>query len=27
MVRRGGQLFKEYWGEGSHRARNWTRYD
>jgi IMP dehydrogenase len=27
LVRRGGQLFKEYWGEGSHRARNWTRYD
>ncbi|HEV7723033.1 MAG TPA: IMP dehydrogenase [Iamia sp.] len=21
-----GQLFKEYWGEGSQRARNWSRY-
>jgi IMP dehydrogenase len=22
----GGKLFKEYWGEGSNRARNWQRY-
>ena len=22
-----GQYVKEYWGEGSHRARNWQRYD
>ena len=22
-----GQYFKEYWGEGSARARNWQRYD
>ncbi|MBQ6466306.1 MAG: IMP dehydrogenase [Oscillospiraceae bacterium] len=22
-----GQYFKEYWGEGSNRARNWQRYD
>jgi IMP dehydrogenase len=27
LVRLNGQLFKEYWGEGSDRARNWTRYD
>ena len=27
LVRVNGQLFKEYWGEGSRRARNWTRYD
>ncbi|GAA2517737.1 inosine 5-monophosphate dehydrogenase [Winogradskya humida] len=27
IVRVGGQLFKEYWGEGSNRARNVTRYD
>lgn len=27
LVRVGGQMFKEYWGEGSVRARNWTRYD
>jgi IMP dehydrogenase len=27
LVRVGGQLFKEYWGEGSQRARNWARYD
>ncbi|ASW55759.1 IMP dehydrogenase [Plantactinospora sp. KBS50] len=27
LVRVGGQLFKEYWGEGSRRARNWARYD
>jgi len=23
----GGNYVKEYWGEGSHRARNWQRYD
>ncbi|MDR1740955.1 MAG: IMP dehydrogenase [Synergistaceae bacterium] len=23
----GGSYMKEYWGEGSHRARNWQRYD
>ena len=23
----GGNYFKEYWGEGSNRARNWQRYD
>ncbi len=23
----GGQYMKEYWGEGSNRARNWQRYD
>lgn len=23
----GGNYFKEYWGEGSARARNWQRYD
>jgi len=27
LVRVGGQFFKEYWGEGSNRARNVTRYD
>lgn len=27
LVKTGGQLFKEYWGEGSQRARSWTRYD
>lgn len=26
LVRVNGQLFKEYWGEGSHRARNTDRY-
>jgi IMP dehydrogenase len=26
LVRVGGQLFKEYWGEGSSRAHNWSRY-
>ncbi len=25
-VRRGGTIVKEYWGEGSNRARNWQRY-
>jgi IMP dehydrogenase len=23
----GGRYYKEYWGEGSNRARNWQRYD
>ena len=23
----GGTVVKEYWGEGSNRARNWGRYD
>ncbi len=27
LVRLNGQFFKEYWGEGSQRARSWTRYD
>lgn len=27
LVRLNGQYFKEYWGEGSRRARNWTRYE
>jgi len=27
MLRVRGQLVKEYWGEGSLRARNWQRYD
>jgi len=27
LVRVNGQFFKEYWGEGSRRARNWSRYD
>jgi IMP dehydrogenase len=27
LVRVGGQFFKEYWGEGSARARNVTRYE
>lgn len=27
LVRLNGQFFKEYWGEGSRRARNWSRYD
>ncbi|MBQ7858774.1 MAG: IMP dehydrogenase, partial [Faecalibacterium sp.] len=26
-VRINGQIMKEYWGEGSNRARNWQRYD
>ncbi len=26
-VRIGGSVFKEYWGEGSRRTRNWQRYD
>lgn len=27
LVRLDGQFFKEYWGEGSRRARSWSRYD
>jgi IMP dehydrogenase len=27
LVRHNGQFYKEYWGEGSQRARNWARYD
>lgn len=27
LVRMNGQFYKEYWGEGSRRARNWSRYD
>jgi IMP dehydrogenase len=27
LVRVDGQFYKEYWGEGSERARNWARYD
>lgn len=26
-VKRNGSFYKEYWGEGSNRARNWQRYD
>jgi IMP dehydrogenase len=26
-VKRGNSYVKEYWGEGSNRARNWQRYD
>ena len=26
-VKVGGNFVKEYWGEGSNRARNWQRYD
>ena len=26
-VKRNGTFYKEYWGEGSNRARNWQRYD
>lgn len=26
-IRIGNSFYKEYWGEGSHRARNWQRYD
>lgn len=26
-IKRGGSYFKEYWAEGSNRARNWQRYD
>ena len=27
VVKRNGTFYKEYWGEGSNRARNWQRYD
>ena len=27
VIKRGNELVKEYWGEGSNRARNWQRYD
>ena len=27
MVKINGTYYKEYWGEGSNRARNWQRYD
>ena len=27
VVKRSGSFYKEYWGEGSNRARNWQRYD
>ena len=27
IVKRNGSFYKEYWGEGSNRARNWQRYD
>ena len=27
IVKRNGTFLKEYWGEGSNRARNWQRYD
>ena len=27
VVKKGNNFFKEYWGEGSNRARNWQRYD
>lgn len=27
VVKRNGTFMKEYWGEGSNRARNWQRYD
>ncbi|HEY8583159.1 MAG TPA: IMP dehydrogenase, partial [Capillimicrobium sp.] len=27
LVRLNGQFFKEYWGEGSRRAQNWSRYE
>ena len=27
IVKRNGTFMKEYWGEGSNRARNWQRYD
>ena len=27
VVKRGNSYMKEYWGEGSNRARNWQRYD
>lgn len=27
VIKRGNEMVKEYWGEGSNRARNWQRYD
>ena len=27
FVKKNGSFYKEYWGEGSNRARNWQRYD
>ena len=27
IIKRGNGFVKEYWGEGSNRARNWQRYD
>ena len=27
IVKKSGSFYKEYWGEGSNRARNWQRYD
>ena len=27
VVKKNGSFYKEYWGEGSNRARNWQRYD
>ena len=27
VIKRNGSFMKEYWGEGSNRARNWQRYD
>ena len=27
IVKKNGSFYKEYWGEGSNRARNWQRYD
>ena len=27
IIKRNGTFLKEYWGEGSNRARNWQRYD
>ncbi len=27
IVKKNGAFYKEYWGEGSNRARNWQRYD
>ena len=27
VIKKNGSFYKEYWGEGSNRARNWQRYD
>ena len=27
IIKKNGSFYKEYWGEGSNRARNWQRYD